>query len=175
MVLNYMKKSIETYLTDSFEDFEGKKHYVTLCALSQPAPDDMIVTFKQSANIDIVMRTLSLGVAICNPDDQFSEESGKHIALNNAKSEKSITLYVNHSGVINTRSVAAILAQEMEYIKQNPGKYIKGYNEAKKKYLHKKEYNDLYDTLDDAEQNVVMMIANGEFDYDLFKEIAKSL
>jgi hypothetical protein len=41
--------------------------------------------------------------------------------------------------------------------------------------LHKKEYNDLYDTLDDTEQNGVMMIANGEFDYDLFKEIAKSL
>ena len=55
------------------------------------------------------------------------------IAEGKARKEKSRvgTLLSTSKGMINTKVVEALLEQELEYFKQNPGVYIKGYNRDK--------------------------------------------
>jgi hypothetical protein len=86
-------------------------------------------TVDESADIlHNVYRTVSLGIAICCPADKkvFTEEIGKKIAQNRA--EAAIPRFVSlFPGVVNTTLIRAFLNQEMEYIKKNPERFIKGY------------------------------------------------
>ena len=88
-----MKQDVAEFLTDSFIDFKGNVHRVTLCALSQSPEstdgDYLMVAWSDGETVDDtadiyndVYRTVSLGMAICCPADEkaFSEEIGKKIA-----------------------------------------------------------------------------------------------
>jgi hypothetical protein len=145
-----MKQDIAEFLVDSFIDYKGDEHKVVLCALSQTPEksiddDNLMVVWSNGYDVDEtadicheVLRTVSLGIAICCPADKkaFSEEIGKKIALNRA--EKSIPKFVSlEPGVVNTTVVRAFLEQEMAFVKRCPEKFIKGYDEAKAHYNKK--------------------------------------
>ena len=67
---------------------------------------------------------------------------GKLLGLKRATAkakQSNYVLFVTDKGLINTALVTALLHQEAEFIKNNPNKIIKGYNEAMKKYQKQQE------------------------------------
>lgn len=168
-----MKQDVAEFLTDSFIDFKGETHRVTLCALSQSPEttdgDDLMVVWTDGETVDEsadiyheVFRSVSLGMAICCPSDEksFSEEIGKKIAQNRAEQEvpKFVSLF---PGVVNTTLVRAFLRQEMEYVKKNPEQFIKGYAEAKARYDKNVNLDKEVIHLSNEEANVVQAAMDG--------------
>lgn len=168
-----MKQDIAEYLIDSFVDFKGETRKVVICALSQTPVetdgDDLMVVWSNGEDVDPnadiyhnVMRTLTLGVAICCPMDvkAFSEETGKKIAYNRA--EQAVPkLVALEPGVINTTLVKGFLQQEMDFIKRCPEKFIKGYEEAKKRHEQRIEIEETINSLNKQERNIVEAAMNG--------------
>lgn len=169
-----MKNEIVEYKIDSFVDYKGLEHKIVLCALSfTPESNEFNGVFSAGwMDIDgyivdhtAIKRVLSIGVSVCNPEDKFDEETGKKYAYNKAKYDsKSQKLFTSNKGIINKTLVNAVLEQEMNFIKENPEKIIRGYNDSKARYEKKKnvekEYNDL--TVD--EKDLVNMAIVGELD-----------
>lgn len=166
-----MKQDIAEYLVDSFIDFKGQEHHVVICALSQTPvsnEDDYLMVgwvFGDAIDPDAdiyndVYRTLSVGVAICNPCDEFDVEIGKKIAHNKASisTPKLVSL---EQGVVNSTLVRAFMRQEMEYIKKYPGKFIAGYDESKARFDEQKNLDNEVKNLSNDEAEVVQAAMNG--------------
>lgn len=168
-----MKQDVAEFLTDSFIDFKGNIHRVTLCALSQSPEntdgDYLMVAWSDGDTVDEtadiyndVYRTVSLGMAICCPADEkaFSEEIGKKIAQNRA--EKEIPKFVSLCpGVVNTTLIRAFLRQEMEFVKKNPEQFIVGYAEAKARYEKNINLDKTIKNLTEEEATVVQAAMEG--------------
>ena len=163
-----MKQDIAEFLIDSFIDFKGIEHKVVICALTQTPESndyDLMVSWVNDHNevdmedeiYSVVKRCLSIGIAICNPNDDFNEELGKKIAL--SKAENNIPVLVSTEiGVMNKILVNAYLKQEMEFLKKNPGKFIKGYAESEKKFLEMRELAEEVASLTTEEKNTLRML-----------------
>lgn len=163
-----MKQDIAEFLIDSFIDFKGLEHKVVICALTQSPESESheltvgwvdvegIVDEEDELCVP-VRRCLAIGISICNPCDKFDEELGKKIAR--SKAEKSIPVLVSTEyGVMNKTLVTAYLKQEMEFLKKNPGKFIKGYAESEKKFLEMRELAEEVANLTAEEKNTLRML-----------------
>jgi len=122
-----------TYKIDKFTDFSGYTREFIFCAVS-------------IENIDSKddMKVLRIGVSVQNPKDaEIDTELGKRISYGKAMKNKSCCgiIVSNNKGMINTKVVNALLEQEAEYFKINPGKYLKGYNKDRELY---NSNSDLY-------------------------------
>lgn len=179
-----MKQDIATYVVDSFVDFAGNEHKIIACALSQ-SPDDTACRLKVSwvnednealpdANIfDDVYRLVTIGIAICNPEDNFDEETGKRIAYNKAANiEYAPRLYTTRKGVITKELVEVFLNQQVKFVKENPEKLITGYNQAKLAYENlesaKKEIENL-----NADEKIAFDLAVKGYDLSKYTDLAK--
>lgn len=156
-----MKRYVN-YLVDSFVDFKNVEHHFVICSLSETMPktvhelgktdyedgplNSIVVSYSDMCDFDWdgeLVKSLSIGIAICNPEDDFNETIGKAKALGKAENSMPV-LFATKSGVINTTMVSALMQQEANYLKSNPELYIKGYADAKKKYeQHQKDLDDL--------------------------------
>lgn len=121
-----MKERVE-YRIDSFTDYANIERKFIMAAVSQEV--DAVITDYSDG-----VKKLSIGVAICNPEDEFNEEVGKTIALGKARKGNKHAFYSTDPGLINRGVVNALLDQEVAFFKQCPGKYIAGYNTAKEVY-----------------------------------------
>lgn len=140
-----MKQDIAVYLTDSFIDFSGKEHKIVACALSQSpqTPDLKIGWVDENDHLDStdaiyhnVYRMVTIGIAICNPEDNYDEEAGKRIAYNKAANVESLPrIYVTSKGIITRELVDAFLKQQVRFFKENPATFISGYEQAKERFL----------------------------------------
>lgn len=181
-----MKQPIAEFIHDSFIDFKGKEHHFVICALSQVLPKKF-KDYKESIYIhpcnktfddyeaevyweinsyideyghdycDEIVKALSLGIAICNPEDKFDLEIGKKIAFEKAK-KTCPCMYVTELGYINTTMVQAFLKQEADYLKDNPGKYIKGYKDSHNKYIQELKEEQVCKSLTEAEKAVALCL-----------------
>ena len=117
-----------------FKDFKNEEREVIFCAVSQDLTKDYVYISGAYSDIPKVLR---IGLSIRRSDDIFDEELGKLIALGKTKKDKTCVgkLYSTDKGLINATMVEALLEQELKYFQQNPGKYIKGYDQQKEKYL----------------------------------------
>jgi hypothetical protein len=91
------------------------------------------VTFYQDEMdvlISPVTKMLSVGVSVRAVSDKDTNIS-ERIAYGKAVKLKNHTLYVSHPGMINTKMVQALLEQEAEHFKKDPGSYIVNYNHDK--------------------------------------------
>lgn len=130
------------YKVDYFTDFTGDKRQVIMAAVSSEkdilAIEDITSenNFSHWFNEDQIVKEVRLGVSVQNPRDENNVELGKIIAAGKARKDKSCfgKLFSTDKGFINHKLIDAFLDQEMEYFKQNPGKYIKGYNKDKELY-----------------------------------------
>lgn len=192
-----MKQRVDT-LVSSFIDYKGQEHKFVVAAVSEVLPKTYGEAHPDEKNLceeemntkvsyevveynewdseygDSLVKTLRLGVSICNPIDEFNERAGMEKAIHRAKNCKHNALYATDKGYISTRVVRAMLEQEAHYVKTNPGKYIKGYDEAKAKYEFEVSNKNAYDSLTDDEKLLAMTIK----DFDLnklkkFKQLAK--
>lgn len=117
-----MKKRV-VYKVGVFEDFSGVERQVVLCAVSTPETTS-------------THKFLSIGVAVQSPCDEIrNEELAKKIALGKAEKRPVGELITTNPGMINTKVVDALLEQELKYFKENPGKYLAGYNKDKQLYM----------------------------------------
>jgi hypothetical protein len=108
------------YFTGEFEDFLDRTHKFVIAAYSKMVNGEKV---------------LSLGVSITHPDDKYNEGLGKSLALNRAKKNSNYYAKVSHPGMINYDVVQTLLEHEALYISTHPGKYIKGYEAFKKRYM----------------------------------------
>lgn len=166
-----MKKYTD-FIVDSFVDYQGIEHHFVIASYSQTLPKNKREFFDGSAinpdeevehyvmayskcdsyEVAKVLKSLSLGISICNPEDEFNVEVGKAKALARAKCNTPV-LYATKPGVINTTMVQALMKQEAEYLKNNPDAYIKGYAKAAAKYeQHQKDLDTLANLTDEQLQ-----------------------
>lgn len=188
-----MKERIETR-NDSFVDYAGQTHYFTMVAISKELPkktsdfkdiknfegceevyyevSEYIEDYGTNDYLGSVTKVLHLGVAICNPTEEFDERKGIEKAIARARNSKP-ALYSTNLGTINGKVVKALLEQECEFLKQNPGKYIKGYDESRKTYERKIKMNKMFNAFTDFELKVAEALENNPNIFDNVKEYLK--
>ena len=142
----------EIVLKDKFVDYAGNIHQFVIAGIKIPL-DGEVEDPDDPDCICIVNYALSIGVAICNPVDEFDEKIGTLKALGRAYKHVPI-IYAQYSGQLGDSVINAVLQQEIEYIKQHPEKYIGGYLDAKDKYLQEQKLKKIESNLTDIEKVV---------------------
>lgn len=134
-----VKNRIE-YRIGEFIDFAGRTRKYVVAAVSELIDYACVTTVTHDADVtmDEVVKKLSLGFAICNPEDKWNEELGKKIALGKAMKRPARVMYTSHAGMINTDVVNALINQEMKFFEKSPHSIAKGYQTAQLKW--EKEY-----------------------------------
>ena len=160
-----MKNNVIEYLVDSFVDFKGEEHKVIACAVSN-TPDtlddcELAISYVDGdyASYDLRQyekRIVSVGYSICNPEDTYNEEKGKNIAYRKAlKNLSNPVLCPLVNGIINKTLTKALLKQEVKFIKDNPERVIRGYNDSMARYEKRKKTLEEYNALSEEERNLV--------------------
>ena len=180
-----MKQDIATYLVDSFVDYAGKEHGIVACALSQSPENEEDSVLKvgwvdktDRLYVDAhlchdVYRLVTIGIAICNPEDEFDVERGKNIAYNKAANIENLPrIYTPNKGVITKEIVDTFLKQQVKFVKENPERVIKGYVEAKKAYEETQKAKADIDNLSDDEKVAFNLAVKG-FDLSKYMNLAK--
>lgn len=166
------KSDVINYVVDSFINYKGIEQKFILCVKTTECEsaifefnenDDFITIIDDTIGNDDYysgIRNLHIGVAICNPNDEFNEEIGKKIAL--GKAESSIPKLIStEPGIINNAVVQALIQQEINYIKNNPGRFIPGYDEAVDKIKKKDKVISEIKNLNNDEAIIVEAALNG--------------
>lgn len=165
------KSDVINYVVDSFINYKGVEQKFVLCVKTTEC-ESAIFEFNEGEdfkNLDYAIdnddyyrgfRNLHVGVAICNPNDKFNEEIGKKIAL--GKAESSIPKLIStEPGIINNAVVQSLIQQEINYIKNNPGRFIPGYDEAVDKLKKKDKVISEIKNLNNDEAIIVEAALNG--------------
>lgn len=162
------KSDVINYVVDSFVNYKGQEQKFIICVKTTEC-NSVILEFNDVINIDDIInnddyysgfRNLHIGVAICNPNDEFNEEIGKKIAL--GKAESSIPKLIStEPGIINNAVVQALIQQEINYIKNNPGRFIPGYDEAVSKMKKQNKIVSEIKNLNNDEAIIVEAALNG--------------
>lgn len=155
-----MNKEIVSYELGSFVDFKGVERLVVACAYSQPVADGLTASWEIGNSRFRIIRALSVGIAVYNPEDNFSLEQGKAIALERAKKECP-SIFTLKGGVINEEVTSAVLKKAIKKFAEHPEDLIANYKEAESKYKEIKESTEFVDTCSEDETAVIDMMANG--------------
>lgn len=191
-----MKEHIEI-LSDNFVDYKGDTHYFVIAAISSELPTDssqigmeygecvsheVNIYVNNYGTVDYlcdVTKKVCLGIAICNPEDNFNEEIGKKKAIARAKTAKPALLSTK-KGYINKHVVQGLLKQEAEYIKNNPHLYIKGYSDMEKAYHKRLQMDEFSLNLNEIEKQIVNKLKEdpdfikNAIDYLIYKKCQNS-
>ena len=158
-----MKKKIVTVVSE-FTDFKGLVHKFIVAAVSMPVDAEIdIYDGDELVGWTGAEKAVKLGVAVCNPEDEYSEEKGKMIAISKAKGCDDYALYATLPGMINTAVVDALVKQEVEFIKNNPVRVIPGYIEEKEKYEKRQAFKAALDALTEEERSVYEAMKGHKF------------
>ena len=116
-----------------FVDYRGETRDYTMVAVSIPFKD--VAKFGPFGIYGSmpVEKILTIGVAVrCNRDKDNG--MGARIAYGKAVKNLDHTLMATHSGLINTTMVGALLQQEAAFFEKDPGMYLKGYDNDRRRY-----------------------------------------
>lgn len=165
-----MKQDVTEYLFDSFVDFKGEEHKIVACALSQsPITDDdgynLSIGWSKYNDLDIcdedyakVCRIVTIGISVCHPTDKFDSKRGMANAYNKALHDpKCPTIYTKDKGVASKTLVEAFLRQEVNFLKENPERIIKGYDQAKARFDKRQALKNKVANLSDKEKLAVKL------------------
>lgn len=139
-------KKVE-YIVDSFKDYTGVERKFVMAAVSLHNEYSVDIA-EDMEPIDNDHKILSIGVSVCRPSDTFDEELGKRIAEGKATKYRDHAIYAVDAGLINDKVVRALLSQESEYFKSNPGRYLAGYDKDAEKYHKSQEIHEYIKSLD---------------------------
>lgn len=169
-----MKNNVIEYITDSFIDYKGEEHKIVVCAISSTpesiddgygklAVANVCEEYCYSDTTQYIERMVSIGYSVCNPEDTFNEDKGKLIAFHKALNNFSKPVLCSPvKGVVNKILIKALLKQEIKFVKENPEKVIKGYDDSKARYERKKKTLEEYNSLSEEEKNLVDKVLKGE-------------
>ena len=158
-----MKEKIVTVVSE-FTDFKGLVHKFVVAAVSMTVDAEVdLYDEDKLVGWSYIDKAVKLGVAVCNPEDEYSEEKGKMIAINKARNCDDYALYATLPGMINTAVVDALVKQEVEFIKNNPVRVIPGYIEEKEKYEKRQAFAAALDALTEEERSVYEAMKEHKF------------
>ena len=71
-----------------------------------------------------VKKTLTVGWAVCSPQDEWDWDFGFKIALHRAKTRPFTIMYTTNSGEFDNRTVVAILKSKLDYFREHWRRFI---------------------------------------------------
>lgn len=157
-----MKKEIATYKLGQFVDFKGVERLVVACAVSMPVKEGLTATWNIPGVEDSfeIVRAVSIGIAVYNPEDEFNLTFGKEQAYKRALAGEPCW-FIGKGGVITKECIDALLTEKINHFSKNPEMVIKDYNANKAKYEKIQREKEYIQTASPEEQVVLTLISKG--------------
>lgn len=157
-----MKKEIATYKLGQFVDFKGVERLVVACAISMPVKEGLTATWNIPGVEDSfeIVRAVSIGIAVYNPEDEFNLTFGKEQAYKRALAGEPCW-FIGKGGVITKECIDALLTEKINHFSNNPETVIKDYNANKAKYEQIQREKEYIQTASPEEQAVLTLISKG--------------
>lgn len=157
-----MKKEIATYKLGQFVDFKGVERLVVACAVSMPVKEGLTATWNIPGVEDSfeIVRAVSIGIAVYNPEDEFNLTFGKEQAYKRALAGEPCW-FIGKGGVITKECIDALLTEKINHFSKNPEMVIKDYNANKAKYEQIQREKEYIQTASPEEQAVLTLISKG--------------
>jgi len=160
----------------SFVDFSGRERQFAVVLLVIKGGDDVPSNCVRMAT----------GVSFCHTKDTWNKETGIMIATNRARKlltegpgrqslsrGSAIITSPDLMYLITEDSIENVLTKTVEYVKTNPGRFIKGYDEMEKKHLENKAVAQLWGEMTDEERTFLTKVNKGEVSEAYKKFISK--
>ena len=157
-----MKKEIASYKLGQFVDFKGVERLVVACAVSMPVKEGLTATWNipgVEASFEIV-RAVSVGIAVYNPEDEFNLTFGKEQAYKRALAGEPCW-FIGKGGVITKECIDALLTEKINHFAKNPEMVIKDYNANKAKYEQIQKEKEYIQNASPEEQAVLTLMSKG--------------
>lgn len=157
-----MKKEIATYKLGQFVDFKGVERLVVACAVSMPVKEGLTATWNIPGVEDSfeIVRSISVGIAVYNPEDEFNLTFGKEQAYKKALVGEPCW-FIGKGGVITKECIDALLTEKINHFAKNPEIVIKNYNVNKAKYEQIQREKEYIQTTSPEEQAVLTLMSKG--------------
>ena len=157
-----MKKEIASYKRGQFVDFKGVERLVVACGVSMPVKEGLTATWNIPGVEDSfeIVRAVSVGIAVYNPEDEFNLTFGKEQAYKKAIEEEPCW-FIGKGGVITKECIDALLTEKINHFAKDPEIVIKNYNANKAKYEKIQKEKEYIQTASLEEQAVLTLMSKG--------------
>ena len=157
-----MKKEIASYKLGQFVDFKGVERLVVACAVSMPVKEGLTATWNIPGGEDSfeIVRAVSVGIAVYNPEDEFNLTFGKEQAYKRALAGEPCW-FIGKGGVITKECIDALLTEKINHFAKNPEMVIKDYNANKAKYEQIQKEKEYIQNASPEEQAVLTLMSKG--------------
>ena len=157
-----MKKEIASYKLGQFVDFKGFERLVVACAVSMPVEEGLTATWNIPGVEDSfeIVRAVSVGIAVYNPEDEFNLTFGKEQAYKRALAGEPCW-FIGKGGVITKECIDALLTEKINHFAKNPEMVIKDYNANKAKYEQIQKEKEYIQNASPEEQAVLTLMSKG--------------
>ena len=157
-----MKKEIASYKLGQFVDFKGIERLVVACAVSMPVKEGLTASWNIPGVEDSfeIVRAVSVGIAVYNPEDEFDLTFGKEQAYKKALVGEPCW-FIGKGGVLTKECIDALLTEKINHFVANPEIVIKDYNANKTKYEQIQKEKEYIASASPAEQAVSTLMSRG--------------
>lgn len=157
-----MKKEIASYKLGQFIDFKGVERFIIACAVSMPVKEGLTATWNIPGVKDSfeIVRAISIGIAVYNPEDEFNLTFGKGQAYRKALAGDPCW-FIGKGGVITTECIDSLLTEKINHFIKNPETVIKDYNANKAKYEQIQKEKEYIQNASPAERAILTLISRG--------------
>ena len=157
-----MKKEIASYKLGQFVDFKGVERLIVACAVSMPVKEGLTATWNIPGVEDSfeIVRAISIGIAVYNPEDEFNLTFGKEQAYKRALAGDPCW-FIGKGGVVTKECIDALLTEKIDHFTKNPEIVIKDYNANKAKYEEIQKEKEYIQNASPEEQAVLTLMSKG--------------
>ena len=157
-----MKKEIANYKLGQFVDFKGVERLIVACAVSMPVKEGLTATWNIPGVEDSfeIVRAISIGIAIYNPEDEFNLTFGKEQAYKKALAGDPCW-FIGKGGVVTKECIDALLTEKIDHFTKNPEIVIKDYNANKAKYEEIQKEKEYIQNASPEEQAILTLMSKG--------------
>ena len=157
-----MKKEIASYKLGQFVDFKGVERLIVACAVSMPVKEGLTATWNIPGVEDSfeIVRAISIGIAVYNPEDEFNLTFGKEQAYKKALAGDPCW-FIGKGGVITKECIDALLTEKINHFIKNPEIVIKDYNANKAKYEEIQKEKEYIQNASPEEQAILTLMSKG--------------
>lgn len=157
-----MKKEIASYKLGQFVDFKGVERLIVACAVSMPVKEGLTATWNIPGVEDSfeIVRAISIGIAVYNPEDEFNLTFGKEQAYKKALAGEPCW-FIGKGGVVTKECIDALLKEKIDHFTKNPEIVIKDYNANKAKYEEIQKEKEYIQNASPEEQAILTLMSKG--------------
>lgn len=157
-----MKKEIASYKLGQFVDFKGVERLIIACAVSMPVKEGLTATWNIPGVEDSfeIVRAISIGIAVYNPEDEFNLTFGKEQAYKKALAGDPCW-FIGKGGVVTKECIDALLTEKIDHFTKNPEIVIKDYNANKAKYEEIQKEKEYIQNASPEEQAILTLMSKG--------------